>query len=64
MGISFPPSFVGLLLIWLFAIGLGWLPAISNGYGKELILARLTRSSMLDVLSRDLRAHCAVERTV
>ena len=66
LGISFPPFFVGLLLIWAFAIGLGWLPAISNGYGKELILpsltlglaasailARLTRSSMLDVLSRD-----------
>lgn len=66
LGISFPPFFVGLLLIWGFAIGLGWLPAISNGYGKELILpsltlglaasailARLTRSSMLDVLSRD-----------
>ena len=44
----------------------GMLPAVSNGYGKELIvpaltlgtaasaiLARLTRSSMLDVLSRD-----------
>ncbi|MCY3785047.1 MAG: ABC transporter permease [Chloroflexi bacterium] len=72
LGISFPPFFVGLLLILVFAIkwqtddGVGMLPAVSNGYGKELILpaltlgtaasailARLTRSSMLDVLSRD-----------
>ena len=72
LGISFPPFFVGLLAILVFAIkwqtddGVGMLPAVSNGYGKELILpaltlgtaasailARLTRSSMLDVLSRD-----------
>ena len=66
LGVSFPSFWVGLILVWIFAVTLGWLPAISNGYGKELILpsltlgaaaaailARLTRSSMLDVLSRD-----------
>ena len=55
-----------LAIVFSVAIMLGWLPAISNGHGKELILpsitlgtaaaailARLTRSSMLDVLSRD-----------
>ena len=66
LGVSFPSFWVGLILVWIFAIVLGWLPAISNGFGKQLILpsftlglaaaailARLTRSSMLDVLSRD-----------
>ena len=66
LGVSIPNFWLGLILVWIFAIVLGWLPAISNGHGKELILpsitlgtaaaailARLTRSSMLDVLSRD-----------
>lgn len=66
LGVSFPSFWVGLILVWIFAIVLGWLPAISNGFGPQLILpsltlgtaaaailARLTRSSMLDVLSSD-----------
>ena len=66
LGVSFPSFWLGVIFVWVFAIMLGWLPAISNGHGKELILpsitlgtaaaailARLTRSSMLDVLSRD-----------
>ncbi len=66
IGVSVPQFLVGLVLIFIFAITLDWLPAISNGHGKELILpsitlglaasailARLTRSSMLDVMSRD-----------
>ena len=65
-GVSIPSFWLGQILILAFAVKLAWLPAISNGYGKELILpsitlgtaaaailARLTRSSMLDVLSRD-----------
>ena len=66
IGVSVPQFLLGLVLIFIFAIALDWLPAISNGHGKELILpsitlgmaasailARLTRSSMLDVMSRD-----------
>ncbi len=65
-GVSIPQFWFGLILVFIFSIQLGWLPAISNGHGKELImpaitlglaasaiLARLTRSSMLDVMSRD-----------
>ena len=65
-GVSIPSFFLGVVLVMVFSVGLGWLPAISNGHGKELILpgitlgtaasailARLMRSSMLDVLSRD-----------
>ncbi len=80
-GVSIPSFFLGQILILAFAVRLGWLPAISNGYGKEMILpsitlgtaaaailARLTRSSMLDVLSRDYirtaRAKGLVERAV
>lgn len=66
LGVSFPSFFLGTILILIFAINLNWLPVISNGVGPQLImpaitlgtgaaaiLARLTRSSMLDVLSRD-----------
>ncbi len=66
LGVSFPSFLLGYILILIFAINLDWLPAISNGFGPQLllpsitlgtaaaaILARLTRSSMLDVLSRD-----------
>jgi ABC-type dipeptide/oligopeptide/nickel transport system permease component len=65
-GVSIPSFFLGVVLVMIFSVLLGWLPAISNGHGKELILpsitlgtaasailARLMRSSMLDVLSRD-----------
>ena len=66
LGVSFPSFFLATILILIFAINLNWLPVISNGIGPQLlmpaitlgaaaaaILARLTRSSMLDVLSRD-----------
>lgn len=65
-GVSVPDFFFGLLLIWLFSITLGWLPAISGdsvvgllmpaltlGVSGAAIIARMTRSSMLDVMSRD-----------
>ena len=67
LGVSVPNFLVGLLLIYVFSINMNnLLPAIANGNGKELIMpaialglagaaivARLTRSSMLDVMSRD-----------
>lgn len=66
LGISFPVYWIGLLLIVLFAVTLRWLPA--SGYGRvEFLvlpalalgsrsiayLARVTRSSMREVLGAD-----------
>jgi peptide/nickel transport system permease protein/oligopeptide transport system permease protein len=81
LGVSFPVYWVGLLLILLFAVLLQWLPP--SGYGRPVylilpalalgmrsiaFLARMTRSSMLEVLSSDFvrtaRAKGARERYV
>jgi peptide/nickel transport system permease protein/oligopeptide transport system permease protein len=66
LGISFPVYWVGLILILIFAVTLRWLPPSGYGGIKYLILpalalgsrsiaflARVTRSSMLDVLGSD-----------
>ena len=66
LGISFPVYWVGLILILVFAINLKWLPPSGYGGIKYLILpalalgsrsiaflARVTRSSMLEVLGSD-----------
>jgi ABC-type dipeptide/oligopeptide/nickel transport system permease component len=66
LGISFPVYWVGLILILLFAVTLKWLPPSGYGGIKYLILpalalgsrsiaflARVTRSSMLEVLGGD-----------
>lgn len=63
VGASVPSFWLGLLLIQGFAVGLGWLPTYGIGTPSHLVLpsatlalyvfpslARLTRSSMLDVL--------------
>ncbi len=65
-GVSMPGFWLGLMLILLFAVGLGWLPtsgqgtiwhlilpATTLGLGHAAILARLTRSSMLEVLHQE-----------
>lgn len=66
IGMSFPGFFLGPLLIYLFAIILGWLPVGERGGLENLILPalslalplgailmRMTRASMLDVLHED-----------
>ena len=64
-GVSTPNFFLAMLLILVFSVLLGWLPATGSGTLDQLILpaialgyegvatvARLTRASMLDVLNR------------
>jgi ABC-type dipeptide/oligopeptide/nickel transport system permease component len=66
IGISFPVYWVGLLLILVFAVMLRWLPpsgygglaflvlpAIALGSRSIAFLARVTRSSMLEILGSD-----------
>lgn len=65
-GISMPVFWLGLMLVVLFSVMLHWLPAGGTGSWKHVVLpsltlaafvvafiARMTRSSMLDVLSQD-----------
>jgi ABC-type dipeptide/oligopeptide/nickel transport system permease component len=65
-GVSMPSFWMGLLLIFLFSLKLGWLPATGQGGAQRLIMpaftlgyvaaaviARLVRSSMLEVLRQD-----------
>lgn len=80
-GLSMPNFWLGLMLIQWFAIELGWfaptgwgnadqllLPVISLGTAGAAIIARMTRSSMLDVIQQDYirtaRAKGVKERTV
>ena len=58
IGISLPNFYLGLLMIILFAVDLGWLatstmPAISLALLLAGLLARITRSTMLEVLRQD-----------
>lgn len=66
LGQSVPSFWLGMILILLFAVRLGWLPAFGSGGPKYLVLpavtlgwyplaavSRLTRSSMLEVLRAD-----------
>jgi peptide/nickel transport system permease protein len=65
-GVSMPSFWIGLLLIFLFSLTLGWLPATGQGGLKRLIMpalvlgfgvaatiARLTRSSMVEVMRKE-----------
>jgi len=66
LGASLPSYWLAYLLILLFALALGWLPvagrdgpgalilpALTLGLGTAATLARLTRSSLLEVLGED-----------
>ncbi len=66
LGQSMPGFWLGIMLIQVFAVLLGWLPAggyrgfrywilpaVTMGYHSTAGLLRLTRSAMLDVLSTD-----------
>lgn len=66
LGVSMPVFWSSLLLIFFFSVKLQWFPAIGQGGVERLVLpavalgllssatlARLVRSSMLDVLSQD-----------
>ena len=66
IGVSMPNFWLGLLLIMAFSLNLGWLPASGTGGFDHLILpavtlgfsgiaviARVTRSSLLEVMNSD-----------
>lgn len=66
LGQSVPSFWLGLMLMWIFAVHLGWLPTSGEGGIKHMImpaialggfnvaaLMRLTRSAMLDVLDSE-----------
>lgn len=66
LGQSVPSFWLALMLMWVFAVVLGWLPVAGRGTFRHLILPgialgyfqvaalmRLTRSSMLDVLDTE-----------
>ncbi len=68
LGIATPVFWLALLLVMLFSYGLGWLPASGMGGGVPVFLilpalslgtrsaaylARITRSSMLEVMTQD-----------
>ena len=65
-GVATPPFWLGLMLVLLFAVNLRWLPTSGQGDLAHLVLpaltlgaaaagliARITRSALLDILARD-----------
>ncbi|TDI59967.1 MAG: ABC transporter permease [Alphaproteobacteria bacterium] len=64
-GVSIPHFWLGLILLFFFAVDLGWLPvsgsgplnlvlpAMTLGLSNAGIVARMTRSSMLEIMRQD-----------
>ena len=64
-GISMPHFWLGLILLFIFAVDLGWLPvsgsgllnlvlpALTLGISNAAIFARLTRTSMIEILQQE-----------
>lgn len=80
-GVSMPSFWLGLILISIFAVGLNWfpiiggsgwrglaLPALALGFAAAAIIARMVRSSLLEVLGENYvvtaRAKGLAERRV
>ncbi|MCB1356402.1 MAG: ABC transporter permease [Maritimibacter sp.] len=65
IGVSMPHFWLGLLLLFLFALKLNWLPvaggdwkslilpALTLGLANAAVLARMTRSAMIDIFDQD-----------
>ncbi len=65
LGVSMPHFWLGLLLLFFFSLQLGWLPvagsdwknlilpALTLGLSNAAVLARLTRSAMIDIFDQD-----------
>ena len=64
-GVSIPHFWLGLVLLFFFAVELGWLPvsgtgplnlvlpAVTLGLSNAAIVARMTRSSMMEIMRQD-----------
>jgi peptide/nickel transport system permease protein len=81
LGVSVPVFWLGIMMMMLFSVELGWLPTSGSGtwqqlvmpsfalgFGSAAIVARQTRSAMLEVLRQDYvqtaRAKGLPEKTV
>ncbi len=65
VGVSIPHFWLGMMLLFTFSLKLGWLPvagsdlrtlilpALTLGLANAAILARLTRSAMIDIFDQD-----------
>ncbi len=74
LGQSLPEFWLGIVLIWIVAVNLGWLPTSGTGGLSHLVLpaitlsttlvaaiVRLTRSAMLDALDSEFIKLCRVK---
>ncbi len=64
-GLSLPSFWIGMILIQVFATGLGWVPVLGTGFNALILpsitlglfiaggLARLTRNSIIEVMGQD-----------